>query len=181
MMMGDLEKHASIWDSTSRFISGGMSGGPLISFNLTQNGQGDGILISPFSQFLSTSLSVNKRVLEYAFLGSIQSIPINTTNSLILFYSSSGINKVVEEWGQIMQKTFHRTEEYRLNDLTINYLRYYTDKGNNYEQTIIKIKENLTIPIDYIQLDSWWYYKGLGDGVKQWISRPDIFTDGLEK
>ncbi|CAF5229476.1 unnamed protein product, partial [Rotaria magnacalcarata] len=27
---------------------------------------------------------------------------------------------------------------------------------------------------------SWWYYKGLGYGVKQWIARPDIFPSELE-
>jgi hypothetical protein len=89
-----------------------------------------------------------------------------------------------------MQTIYSRTNKYRLNDLTINYLGYYTDNGayyyyntlskNNYEQTIIKIKENISLPIHYIQLDSWWYYKGIGNGVKQWISRPDIFPNGLE-
>jgi hypothetical protein len=49
----------------------------------------------------------------------------------------------------------------------------------NYEQTIVHIKENLSIPIHYIQLDSWWYYKGLADGVSEWTARPEIFPDGL--
>ena len=188
--MGDLEKHAGIWDSTSQFIKTGMSGGPLILFNSTENGQGDGIIISPFSEFMSTSLSKNKNILEYGYLGSIDSIPTNSTNSLIIYYSSSGINKLMIEWGKLMQNVYNKTNQYRLNDLTINYLGYYTDNGAyyyyhtesqmNYEETIILIKENLSIPIHYIQLDSWWYYKGLGDGVKQWISRPEIFPDGLE-
>ena len=189
-MMGDLEKHAGIWDSRSEFIKTGMSGGPLVLFNSTEHGHGDSIIISPFSEFMSTSLSINQRILEYGFMGTIDSIPINSTNSLIIFYSSSGINQLMEEWGKTMQRVFNKTNEYRLNDLTINYLGYYTDNGAyyyyhsesqmNYEQTIIKIKENLSIPIHYIQLDSWWYYKGLADGVKEWISRPEIFPDGLD-
>jgi hypothetical protein len=75
-----------------------------------------------------------------------------------------------------MQKTFNRKNKYRLNDLTINYLGYYTDNGAyyyystqsnmNYEQTIIYIKENLTMPIHSIQFDSWWYYKGLNNKLK---------------
>jgi len=31
----------------------------------------------------------------------------------------------------------------------------------------------------YIQYDSWWYYKGKGEGVKTWIARPDVFPDGF--
>jgi hypothetical protein len=190
MMMGDLEKHAGIWDSTTRFIKSGMSGGPLILFNLTENGHEDSIIISPFSQFMSTSLTINKQTLEYGYMGSIDSIPINSTNSLIIYYSSNGINELIQNWGITMQNVYLRTNKYRLNDLTINYLGYYTDNGAfyyynteskmNYEQTILHIKENLSIPIHYIQLDSWWYYKGLGDGVKQWTSRPEIFPDDLK-
>ncbi|CAF3069093.1 unnamed protein product [Rotaria sp. Silwood2] len=190
MMMGDLEKHAGTWDSTTRFIKNGISGGPIIIFNSSEYGHGDSIIISPFSQFMSTSLSININILEYGYIGSIKSIPINSSNSLIIYYSSNGINQLMEQWGITMQKSFNRTNKYRLNDLTINYLGYYTDNGAyyyyntqsnmTYEQTIINIKENLSIPIHYIQLDSWWYYKGLGDGVKQWIARPNIFPDGLK-
>ncbi|CAF0870990.1 unnamed protein product [Rotaria sp. Silwood1] len=190
MMMGDLEKHAGIWNSKSRFIKTGISGGPIIIFNSSEYGQHNAIIISSFSQFMSTSLSINKNILEYGYIGSIKSIPINSSYSLIIYYSSNGINQLMEQWGITMQKVFNRTNQYRLNDLTINYLGYYTDNGAyyyyhtlsnmNYEQTIIKIKENLSLPIHYIQLDSWWYYKGLGNGVKEWIARQDIFPDGLK-
>ncbi|CAF4445138.1 unnamed protein product, partial [Rotaria magnacalcarata] len=36
------------------------------------------------------------------------------------------------QWGSLMQKVFNRTNKYRLNDLTINYLGYYTDNGAYY-------------------------------------------------
>ncbi|CAF2054431.1 unnamed protein product [Rotaria magnacalcarata] len=150
MMMGELEKHAGLWNNQSKFLKIGMSGGPLIIFDSTEYGQNDSIIISPLSEFMSTSLSVNKHILEYGFIGSIKSIPRNSTNSLIIYYSSDGINHLMEQWGILMQKVFNRTNKYRLNDLTINYL------------------------------DSWWYYKGLGYGVKQWIARPDIFPSELE-
>ncbi|CAF1333687.1 unnamed protein product [Rotaria magnacalcarata] len=150
MMMGELEKHAGLWNNQSKFLKIGMSGDPLIIFDSTEYGQNDSIIISPLSEFMSTSLSVNKHILEYGFIGSIKSIPRNSTNSLIIYYSSDGINHLMEQWGSLMQKVFNRTNKYRLNDLTINYL------------------------------DSWWYYKGLGYGVKQWIARPDIFPSELE-
>jgi len=36
------------------------------------------------------------------------------------------------------------------------------------------------IPYRYVQLDSWWYYKGQGDGVKNWTAMPDVFPNGIE-
>ncbi|XP_055954459.1 uncharacterized protein LOC126814885 [Patella vulgata] len=32
----------------------------------------------------------------------------------------------------------------------------------------------------YIQYDSWWYYKGRANGVKTWVSRPDVFPQGSQ-
>ncbi len=34
------------------------------------------------------------------------------------------------------------------------------------------------IPYTGVLLDSWWYFKGIGGGVKNWTSRPDVFTGG---
>ena len=35
------------------------------------------------------------------------------------------------------------------------------------------------LPFAYVLLDSWWYYKGVGGGVKNWTARPDAFPHGL--
>ena len=32
----------------------------------------------------------------------------------------------------------------------------------------------------YIQYDSWFYYKGSQKGVKEWISMPSIFPNGMQ-
>jgi hypothetical protein len=108
---------------------------------------------------------------------------------MIVFYSSHGVNEAMREWGQSMRRAFNRTIEHRLNDITINYLGYYTDNGGyyyyhtetgmNYEETMVSISQQIPLPLHYIQIDSWWYYKGIGDGVSQWSPRPDIFPDGL--
>lgn len=34
------------------------------------------------------------------------------------------------------------------------------------------------IPYKVILLDSWWYYKGIGDGVKNWTAMPSVFPGG---
>jgi hypothetical protein len=166
-----------------------MEGGPVVIFNQTQGGEGDILVLSPFSRFMATSLTQTNQKLEYGVMGSMISITPNYNHSFIVFYSSKGINEGVREWGQIMQKAYNRTNQYRLNDLSINNLGYYTDNGayyyyhtedgQNYEQTMIDALQNIPLRFHYLQIDSWWYYKGIGDGVFEWVSRPDIFPDGL--
>ncbi|CAF0939280.1 unnamed protein product [Adineta steineri] len=192
-MAGEGDKSAGNWTSSSTVIKSGMQGGPVVLFNSTQRGEGDTLVISPFSHFMATSLCQRHKasggVLEYGVMGSMSSIPANYMHSLIIFYSPRGIGEAIREYGQTMQRAFNRTNVNRLNDLTINYLGYYTDngayyyynteKGMNYEATMINIKHQIPLPFHYIQLDSWWYFKGIGNGVSQWTARPDIFPDGL--
>ena len=190
-MSGDTNKHAGWWNQSSKVIESGMQGGPIVLFDLPKQGEGDILVLSSFSRFMATSLSQkNKNTLEFGVIGSMLSIPADYNHSMLVFYSSKGINEGIREWGQIMQREYQRTDQYRLNDLTINYLGYYTDnggyyyynteKGTNYEETIVDIRHKVALPFHYIQLDSWWYYKGMGEGVSQWTARPDIFPDGLQ-
>ena len=114
-------------------------------------------------------------------MGSMLSIPANYSHSMIVFYSANGINEGMREYS--------RTNQYRLNDLTINYLAYYTDnggfyyynteKGINYEETMVNVRHQISLPFRYIELDSWCYYKGVNGGVYQWTTRPNIFPGGL--
>jgi hypothetical protein len=193
-MVGEADKHAGLWNSSSDVIISAMQGGPVVLFDLAHRGEGDILVLSPLSHFMATSVSQRKRasesVLEYGVMGSMSTIPANYMQSFIVFYSSRGINDGIREWGETMQRAFNRTNQYRLNDLTINYLGYYTDNGGyyyynteqgmNYEETIVNAGNQIKLPFHYVQLDSWWYYKGIKDGVSQWRARPDIFPDGLQ-
>ncbi|CAF3564069.1 unnamed protein product [Rotaria socialis] len=192
-MTGEGDKHAGLWNASSKVITSGMQGGPVVLFNLTQQGEEDLLVLSPFSHFMATSLNQRNKMLtsalEYGVLGSMSSVPANYTHTMIVFYSQSGINEGIHEWGQTMQQAFNRTDVNRVNDLTINYLGYYTDNGGyyyyntepdmNYEETIVDVTHKIKLPFHYIQLDSWWYFKGIGNGVTEWTSRSDIFPDGL--
>ncbi|CAF3719866.1 unnamed protein product [Adineta steineri] len=189
-MAGDDDKHAGRWNSSNKVIKSGMNSGPVVLFNLTQRGENDILVLSPFSRFMATSLSQTNNRLEYGVMGSILTIPANYNHSMIVFYSSEGINEGIRKWGKTMQKAFNRTNKNRLNDLTINYLGYYTDngayyyynteQGMNYEETMINVHNQIPLPFHYIQLDSWWYYKGIGGGVTQYTPMPNIFPDGLQ-
>ena len=188
-MAGDDDKHAGSWNSTSRVIRSGMQGGPVFLFNLTQRGEGDTVILSPFSHFMATSLSQRRNILEYGVMGSMSFVPANYMHAMMVFYSPNGITEGVREWGQTLQRAFNRTNQNRANDLTVNYLGYYTDnggyyyyhteKGMNYETTMVNVAHQIALPFHYIQLDSWWYHKGIGDGVSHWTARPEIFPDGL--
>ena len=188
-MAGDDGKHAGHWTGSAQVIDSGILGGPVILFNLTQRGENDMLVLSPFSRFMATSLSQTNSTLEYGVMGSITSIPANYNHSMIVFYSSKGINEGMREWGQLMQKAYNRTNEYRLNDLTVNYLGYYTDNGGyyyyhteigvDYERTMVNVHHDIKLPFHYLQMDSWWYYKGKGDGVSEYTAMRHIFPDGL--
>ncbi len=56
-MTGDGNKHAGDWNSSSKVIHSGFEGGPVILFNQTQRGEGDVLILSPFSRFMATSLT----------------------------------------------------------------------------------------------------------------------------
>ena len=192
-MVGASDRHAGAWDSNGNVIKSGMQGGPVVVFDANHRGEADMMVLSPLSHFMATSLNqrnrTDERVLEYGVMGSMGTIPANYVQSFIVFYSPHGVNEGVREWGALMQRAFNRTNENRLNDITVNYLGYYTDNGGyyyyntepgqNYEQTMIDAMQQIKLPFHYLQIDSWWYYKGLKDGVAEWRARPDVFPDGL--
>jgi hypothetical protein len=55
-MAGEGSMHAGHWNSSSRVIIMSMRGGPVVLFNFTQRGESDMLVLSPFSQFMATSL-----------------------------------------------------------------------------------------------------------------------------
>ncbi|CAF1562476.1 unnamed protein product, partial [Didymodactylos carnosus] len=123
MMFGDLEKHAGKWDSSTTFLKEGISGGPLIIFD-----QQNHVLISSFSEFMSTSMShrgFRGGSIEFGIMGSIDPIPSNYSNSFIVYYGNKGINDAVYNWGLTLRKYYNKTENNLLNDLTINYLEAF--------------------------------------------------------
>ena len=106
MMTGDDDKHAGKWDPLSTVVKSGLESGPIVLFNTSQQGEGDILVLSPFSQFMASSISEKDHILEYGVLGSILSIPSNYNHSLIVFYSSKGINEGIRDWGQTMQQAY---------------------------------------------------------------------------
>ena len=105
-----------------------------------------------------------------------------------------GVGGGVKAWGNTMLRAYRKdAAAARASDLTLRRLGYSTDngafyyrrpaEGKTYEQTLHEVHAYAAgagIPYAYVLLDSWWYYKGVGGGVKTWEPRPDIFPAGLE-
>ncbi|MFX0035380.1 MAG: hypothetical protein ACFE9I_07045 [Candidatus Hermodarchaeota archaeon] len=129
-------------------------------------------IISPLDSFLNTAISKdeNNRI-SCGIQGAIKKIPKNFTQKFILLFDK-GINQSIEHLGNILLK-YHNSERKSLYaNVVTSYLGFWTDngayyyykteKGMNYEDTMVSIKnyfEENNIPIVYYNFDSWWYLK----------------------
>ncbi|XP_046561028.1 uncharacterized protein LOC124270049 [Haliotis rubra] len=176
-------------------ISDGITSGPFCIFD--RNKTANTFILSPASTFMSANLMYQKTDtlanIYWGTMGGVTNVPANFETSTILVFSNQGINKGFVSWGQILQKMYRRDDSFVKSDFTNNYLGYYTDGGayyyyytepqKNYQDTIIDIATAISdtgIPFRYLQFDSWWYYKGVGNGVKTWEATPEVFPNGMQ-
>ena len=156
------------------------------------------IVISPQNTFMSghqvTWKPQNYTVPVWGsgIIGKVDMIPKGYSMETLVV-AGQNVTGTMEKWGKLLRIRYKKEDHYRLDDFTINYLGYYTDNGacyyyytgeyDNYEDALVAVKENAVkngIPYQYLQLDSWWYYKGVGGGVKNWAPMPDVFPHGLQ-
>ncbi|KAK7102674.1 uncharacterized protein [Littorina saxatilis] len=189
---GDTGKQLGIFSPSGLNITDGLDFGPIALFD----GSGDALVISPANNFMSVSNWVIKdgdtNTLSYGIMGGVHTVPVQFGVEFLVYYCSLGVNQAFEGWGGHLRDRYGRTDKFVNDDLSINYLGYWTDNGayyyyltepqKTYQQTILDVKANadqLDIPYKYVQYDSWWYYRGNTNGVKTWVARPDIFPDGF--
>ncbi|XP_078489098.1 uncharacterized protein LOC100181073 isoform X2 [Ciona intestinalis] len=173
-------------------IRGGLRAGPLVLFD----DRGNTVVMSSFSSFMSHNMQYDTKsgVVRFGVMGDVTEIPMHYQVNTILYYSDSGINQAIENWGRVLTTKYHKKSSIMEADFSINYLGYYTDNGayyyyktepnKTYDVTMLDVvayAASKDIPYGYLQYDSWWYYKGIGNGVKNWTSRPDIFPKGMDK
>ena len=125
----------------------------------------------------------------------VESVAAGASLASIVFLGS-GVNSAMRDWGRLMLRMYG-TE--RPEDYTTQYLGFSTDNGAyyyygwnqttvdgghlNYQDALLGVhayaaKEE--IPYKHILLDSWWYTKGDGGGLKEWDATNDTFPDGLK-
>jgi hypothetical protein len=186
--------HFGVWNLMSD-IPGGLDGGmPLILFDSKLRYT---MVLSASSEFMASNQALlftqdRRRVFGFGVLGSATYVPRAFVHTTML-YVGGGVTASVLGWGGLLLKYYNKTSEVREKDKSINYLGYWTDNGACYyyykgkfpnnEDTMIAVHEDAMskdIPYGYLQLDSWWYYKGYNDGVKNWTANVTVFPDGVE-
>eukprot|EP01065_Artemidia_motanka_P043655 TRINITY_DN6088_c2_g1_i1.p1 TRINITY_DN6088_c2_g1~~TRINITY_DN6088_c2_g1_i1.p1 ORF type:complete len:802 (+),score=237.62 TRINITY_DN6088_c2_g1_i1:100-2505(+) len=170
-------------------IGSGISGtGPVVVFDEFLN---TSLVLSPFGTPMAVNQVFNGTSISYGVSGGVKSIPNGFSVSTIVSLGS-GVNSAMDSWGDVLLAATGKQRYAYKRDLAMQYIGYSTDNGayyyyqtepgKNYEDTLIDVlayAKEVKIPYAYVLLDSWWYFKGEGQGVKTWDARPDIFPDAL--
>jgi hypothetical protein len=184
--------HLGQWNSETTGITSGIKGtGPLCVF---QKSHHLAAVFSPYSNAMAHNQAYKNNILDYGIMGNITFIPAGYEISTIVSFAEGGVNNAMIAWGDILLQQY---EKYRNaaweKDYALQYLGYSTDNGayyyytteagKNYEETMIDVanqakKDN--IPYRYWLADSWWYYKGDKNGVKNWTAMTSIFPHGMD-
>ena len=182
------------WNSTNEVV-GGSKGGPTVLFDAAQT---RAMVLSPWREFMAGS-SVQRftgpaSFLDFGLLGSITSVPAGFEFASAA-YVGSGVNAAVRGFGAALLKFYGKQgQQWDGNgDLSLAKIGLSTDNGAYYYywagdypspevalEATAKAAAAERVPFAYVLLDSWWYYKGVGDGVKNWTARPDAFPHGLK-
>ncbi|XP_072031492.1 uncharacterized protein [Amphiura filiformis] len=185
-----LDTRMGMWEKGTDDIQTGLYGGPLVLFDKMQRS----MVIGPFREFMAGSVNYNMQsnAMEWGIMGSATSIPKDFVYETAVVFGE-GIKPAIMKYGENLLKHHGKTRAAAVSDFTSNYLGYWTDNGAyyyyetapdmNYDETLMEVKkysDGLNIPYRYFQLDSWWYYKGIGGGVQNWTARADIFPKGIQ-
>jgi hypothetical protein len=168
---------------------------PLVIFDSTLD---NAVVISPQNTFMSAHQQVwtpdgyQVPVFATGILGKVDNIPKGYSMETLLV-AGQNITGTMDKWGRLLRMRYKKDDKYRRDDFSINYLGYYTDNGacyyyytgdyKNYEEAMLAVKEDAvknSLPYRYLQIDSWWYFKGDHDGVKNWTAMPSIFPNGID-
>eukprot|EP00051_Salpingoeca_urceolata_P017933 m.248958 g.248958 ORF g.248958 m.248958 type:complete len:817 (+) comp19081_c0_seq6:1182-3632(+) len=189
--------HAGPWDASQPGRPGigvGDAGGP---FALYTQAMTDTLVFSPASQFMAATIGrdANTDALCFGLDHLVTHVPKNFRIKTIVHLGRSGVNTAIKSWGRSLMQ-YYGTQ--RHTDFTRQFLGFSTDNGAyyyyntqqlangtrlTYEDTILNVAayaKQSNIPYHYGLLDSWWYEKGDGGGVKNWTAVANIFPHGME-
>ena len=188
------------------------SGSPWLIFDDDDNA----MLIAPASHFLVQRISGDgKTHIASELRGTVTNIPAGFTQQTLVAYGN-GINHVWDQFGEALRAVTGKTMPANDSDIGLKYLGYWTDNGAfyyyhfdpelGYGGTLLKLAQHFreaNIPVKYMQLDSWWYYKTFtgpdgkigkpkneklpaGEwnrygGLMEYRAHPGVFPDGLAK
>jgi hypothetical protein len=177
-------------------VYGDIDGGfPLVVFDSEME---NAVVMAPATDFMSANQATftdpvtGEKTLAFGPLSSITELPQGYTFSTILV-AGDNVTDAMMLFGNSLKTLYGKDDSYRKTDFTINYLGYWTDNGacyyydtgnySNYEEildAVIADADRANIPFRYLQIDSWWYFKGPDEGVKNWTAMPSVFPNGIE-
>jgi hypothetical protein len=147
------------------------------------------------------------------FRPTLKTIPAGFAQRTLLVVDQ-GINRTWDKWGHAMTDLQGKDRPANDSDPTLKYLGYWTDNGGfyyyhydadtGYAGTLLALADHFRkskVPVRYLQLDSWWYYKTLTGpdgkdgkpksatlpkeewnrygGLLEYRAHPTVFPDGL--
>jgi hypothetical protein len=134
--------------------------------------QANAFLISPASHFMVASMfGDGLKSVASGFNPNLRNVPAGFTQQTLMAFGK-GINKTWDLWGRALLNLQGAKRPANDADAVLKYLGYWTDNGANYYynydfdkgytgtlQSLVARYRQEQIPIRYLQLDSWWYYK----------------------
>lgn len=178
--------------------------------------QADAFVISPASHFMVASMTGDgRKEVASGFNPNLRNVPAGFTHQTLVA-AGKGINQTWDLWGHGLLALQGAKRPAYDADTVLKYLGYWTDNGAayyyNYDcdkgyagtlQSLVERYRQERIPIRYLQLDSWWYYKSTTDadgkpgkdkkssklptgewnrygGLLEYRAHSDLFPNGLD-
>jgi hypothetical protein len=157
------------------------------------------LVFSPMDHFFESLIKYENGEIIYGLEGELQEVPAGFTQRFLLV-EGRGLAATVLAWGDLLLADRGRARTDRYADTGLSRLGYWTDNGAFYyyhtapglneAETLLAVKADADargIPLGYVQLDSWFYYKADGGtvsglvtgGVTSWQPQAQMFPDGL--
>jgi hypothetical protein len=174
------------------------------------------LIISPASHFMVASMMGDGRSgVASGFNPKLRNLPAGFTQKTVVALGR-GINRTWTTWGGALRDLQRSKRPAYDADAVSKYLGYWTDNGATYYynydlakgyagtlQSLVEHYRKEQIPIRYLQLDSWWYYKSTTDadgrlgnksknnklpqgawnrygGLLEYKAHTDLFPNGLD-
>jgi len=194
-----------------RSFKGGSAASPWLLFDDAAKA----VIVSPADNFMTADIRRDKQNnLACGFNGKLANLPDGFSHKTLLVPADS-IHQAWERWGRMMTDLTGKIRPANDQAPELGQLGYWTDNGatyyynfdktRSYQATLLDIAaayHKLNIPLAYMQLDSWWYYKSTtgsngkaGDlvknkslpksswncygGLMEYVAHPEVFPEGL--
>ena len=157
-------------------------------------------IISAATNYMIASNAVSGDGLSCGINAAIPTLPAGFTHRSILVIQN-GINHTFETWGKALTAFSGKIQPTSDSAVELNKLGYWTDNLTTYYyyyvgtyiSTLLAVRDEFKtngLALGYMQLDSWWYPKGVSDtwegdatnnrgGINTYTADPTLFPSGL--